>query len=121
MPQSLDWNGHLESPPTREGIKLRKMHDGRFPLAAILLGDYELEAEFTREEGSDDVGLIFPLGNQFSKLHFGVIGGTVAGISHIDGKGCENNSTTRRPSPLVTQQRHKIRLTTARQARPAMS
>ncbi|MSU34695.1 MAG: M20/M25/M40 family metallo-hydrolase [Pedosphaera sp.] len=58
--------------------------------------DYEIELEAKRVVGSDFFcGLTFPVDNSFCTWIVGGWGGSVVGLSSIDGEDAANNSTTR--------------------------
>lgn len=65
----------------------------RGPLARM---NYEITLEAMRVDGSDFFcGLTFPVNNNSCSLILGGWGGTVTGLSSIDGEDAANNSTTR--------------------------
>jgi len=109
-PRGTDWNENLDAPPTRKEITFKSVDFGRFPLPAIIDGDYELELEFTRENGTEGVGAVFPVGIHNLCLEFGSVNGSLAGVGRIDGKTVHENSTGRRPSPVKNNQQHQINL-----------
>jgi len=58
--------------------------------------DYEVKLEARREEGSDFFcGLTFPVNDLFCSLILGGWGGTVVGLSSIDGLDASENETSR--------------------------
>jgi hypothetical protein len=58
--------------------------------------NYEVTLEATRVAGDDFFcGLTFPVGDSFASLIVGGWGGTVVGISSIDGADASENETTR--------------------------
>lgn len=107
---AIDWNANVEGKPSREGITLKSDICNRFPLPAIIDGDYELEVEFTRHDGDQAVGVFFPVGNHNMHLEFGTDDGAAAGVGWIDGKWFSDfgNPTRRRPSPVSNDVRHRI-------------
>jgi hypothetical protein len=59
-------------------------------------GNYELTLEAMRVDGSDFFcGLTFPVGDSFCSLIVGGWGGTVVGLSSIDGRDASENQTSR--------------------------
>ena len=57
--------------------------------------DYEIRLEAMRADGSDFFcGLPFPVNDSFASLILGGWGGTVCGISCLDGEDAANNETT---------------------------
>lgn len=60
-------------------------------------GDYELEVEAARELGDDFFcGLTFPVGERHLTLVLGGWGGSLVGLSSLDGADASSNETTRR-------------------------
>lgn len=58
--------------------------------------DYEVKLEARREDGSDFFcGLTFPVNDSFCSLILGGWGGTVVGLSSIDGLDASENETSR--------------------------
>ena len=58
--------------------------------------DYEVKLEARREEGSDFFcGLTFPVNDSYCSLILGGWGGTVVGLSSIDGLDASGNETSR--------------------------
>jgi len=58
--------------------------------------DYEVKLEARREEGSDFFcGLTFPVNDSYCSLILGGWGGTVVGLSSIDGLDASENETSR--------------------------
>ena len=56
--------------------------------------DYEIELEARRVEGTDFfVGLTFPVGDSHASLILGGWGGSVCGISSLDGEDANDNAT----------------------------
>lgn len=59
-------------------------------------GDYELEVVAAREEGTDFFcGLTFPVGDAHLTLVLGGWGGSVSGLSSLDGRDANHNATRR--------------------------
>ena len=57
--------------------------------------DYEIELQAKRAEGDDFFcGLTFPVGEKFVTLILGGWGGSVVGISNVDGENASENETT---------------------------
>jgi len=106
--RGYDWNAHLEGPPVRSGINLKSMDCNRFPVPAIIDGDYELETEFIRHEGSEAVGVAFPVGVHNMRLEFGAGNGSVGGVGCIGGKWFTENETGRRPCQVTNNVKHRI-------------
>ena len=107
-PRGIDWNQFLDSPATKDGIKLKAARVARFPLPAIIDGDYELEIDFTRHDVVECVGIYFPVGihNLFLELSSLYEGPGTDGVGYIDGKG-----TPRQPTRVVSNVRHRVRIT----------
>ena len=100
-----NWNGHLAEPATKNGVVIRPMPFNKFPIPAILDGNYEMEVEWTRTDGIEGVAIWFPVGHRTMHLEFGSWTGQSAGVGNIDGKWCDANETTRSPSPITNNQK----------------
>ncbi|MBS0202436.1 MAG: NPCBM/NEW2 domain-containing protein [Planctomycetes bacterium] len=107
--RGIDWDQNLETKGP-SGITLKSQYCNRYPLPAIIDGDYELDVEFTRHSGSDAVGVNFPVGIHCLQLGIGSNGGKLGGVAMIDGKWYFENSTSRRPSPVTNAEKHRILL-----------
>jgi hypothetical protein len=72
--------------------------------------NYEVEVEARRVQGTDFfVGLTFPVGDSFASLILGGWGGTVCGISSLDGDDANHNET-RKLIRFKKGQWYKVRL-----------
>lgn len=110
-PRGINWNGNVDGRLSKAGVTLKSLRAVRFPLPAIIDGDYEMEVEFTRIEGQESVSVFFPVGTHNLQLECGTVGNTVSGINWIDGKSGvdeKGNETTRRPGPLSNGVRHRL-------------
>jgi len=108
--RGIDWNANLDGSPTQRGITLKPLWCNRFPLPAIIDGNYELVVEFTRLEGKEGVNLFFPVHSHNVHLEFG-IGGEYDLLGWIDGKRDEQSSLARRPSEVIENNRkHEVRI-----------
>jgi hypothetical protein len=99
------------------------VEDGKIviPLAERLAGitytgddlpktNYEVELEARRVDGNDFfVGLTFPVGDSHASLIVGGWGGSVCGISSLDGEDANNNET-RKTLRFKKGQWYKVRL-----------
>ncbi len=84
--KGINWNEQVAMPPQRAGIKLAKGTCIKFPLSAIIDGDYEMEVVFTRHEGSGDVAIYFPVGIHTMRMLLCSDGGAVSRLDFINGK-----------------------------------
>ncbi len=110
-PLGNEWASNLVGKPTKQGITLQNGAYRQYPLAAIIDGDYELEAEFFRTEGNSGLGLVFPVGIHNMFLELGAADGdTFAGVGYIDGKWSNNNSTRRKTSVVANNVRHRLKI-----------
>ena len=100
-----NWNGNLAEPATKNGVVIRPMAWNKFPLPAIIDGNYEIEVEWTRTDGVEGVAIWFPVGYQTMHLEFGIRTGQCAGVGNIDGRWCDGNETTRSPSHIANNQK----------------
>ncbi|MEQ8790898.1 MAG: NPCBM/NEW2 domain-containing protein [Pirellulaceae bacterium] len=107
--RGYDWNLQCEEPPSKSGVTLRPTKFNRYPLPAVIDGDYEMEVEFTRHMGRESVNVFFPVGMHNMHLELGARTGTVGGVHWIDGQGAlDGNPTTRRPSRISNGEKHRI-------------
>ncbi len=106
--RGINWNQHVEGAVVRNGLTLKSGPHARYPLPAILDGDYELAAEFTRTEGTDAVAIVFPINMQNLQLNFGNITGKYSGVAGVDGQ--EQNETARFPGTFANNLRHRVRI-----------
>lgn len=113
----LDWAAqdpalpaeNLEGKASPTGITLLSKHPNRLFLPAIIDGNYEMELEFVRHEGGEAIEVYFPVGMRNVSLWLSAGTGQVGGLSCIDGKNAyENNPTTRRPSPISNNVKHRV-------------
>ncbi len=111
LPRGQDWNYHLAGSPSAKGITIKAGPKSRFPLPAIIDGDYELEVEFTRNSGVDSVAVFFPVGIHTMHFECSALNGTVGcvhWIDGVDGRSMPGNGTGRRPSPVANGVRHRL-------------
>jgi serine/threonine protein kinase len=108
-PRGIRWNDRLERPPTRSGIILKPIQFNRFPLPVTIDGDYEMEVEFTRQDGNDAVLVVFPVGIHNMHLELGAANG-LSGVRWIDGLSEESNPTRRPARMLNNNQVHRVRI-----------
>jgi len=110
-PRGIDWNAHLDGPPTRRGMTLKSLWCNRFPLPALIEGNYELEMEFTRIDGDGSVSIFFPVLFHNLHLEIGKNRGGVDYVGWIDGERSEKSATAKQPSILTTSNRkHVVRI-----------
>lgn len=120
-PRDINWNLNLVAPPSSKGITITADRASKFPLPAIIDGDYEMEVEFTRIEGKDSVSVYFPVG--IHVMHFECSGeaGSFSAVHYINGEnGIREGSTLRRPSPIANGVRHKLLFRVKREGDQAM-
>ena len=103
-PRGINWNDNIEGKPTREGIRIKQSPVMRFPLTAIIDGNYEMEVEFKRNDGVEAVAVYFPVGIHTMRLLLGADTGTVSHVAYIDGK----EFGQQRPSPITNNQTHRV-------------
>ena len=108
--RGIDWNMHIEGSASRTGLTFKRGDHMRFPLSAILNGDFELEVEFTRSEGTDGLCVAFPINMQNLQLELDAYNGRSSGVSGLDAVWQEQNETTRSTKPLANNQRHRVRI-----------
>lgn len=102
--KGFEWNKHLESAPGKNGLTLKSLRFNRYPLPAIIDGDYELEAEFTRHSGYEAIVVAFPVGIHNVQFEVSSFGGKSSFIAFVKGKiyGEQN------PCPVAPDERHRI-------------
>jgi len=105
-----DWNQQLERKPTKSGITLNSNRFNRYPLPAIIDGDYEMEVEFVRSSGREAVAVFFPIGIHTVQLEVGGYTGSKAFVAFINGRTYGEQS----PCPISQNVRHHIVIRTHR-------
>ena len=108
--RGVNWNQYVEGPVGRNGLTVKPGKAMRYPLPAILDGDYDLEVEFTRIVGTETVFIAFPIDMQTLQLDFGAYNGKCSGVSGVDAAWHEQNETSRRPGTFANNQRHRVRI-----------
>lgn len=100
----INWNEHIVGQPTKDGIRLTGRDCAHFPLSAIIDGDYEMEAKFTRFEGSQDAAVHCPIGNHTMRLLLGSTRGDLSVVSFMNGK----DGAERRPGTFSNGEPHRV-------------
>jgi hypothetical protein len=100
----MNWNEQIEGTPSKNGIKFKKGKFVHFPLSVILDGDYEMEAVFTRFEGTEDAAIQFPVGFHTMTLALGADYGALSYVCRINGK----SSLERRPGQFSNNEPHRV-------------
>jgi hypothetical protein len=100
-----NWNEYLEGTPTKSGIRLKSADSVRFPLSAIIDGDYEMEVRFNRQVGTDCIGIHFPVGVHTMRLLLSAEGGAYSQIAFFDS---QRNDLTRSPGTVSNGQQHTV-------------
>lgn len=108
--QNTKWNGSIEAMPNRNGITMKRAPGARFPLPAVVNGDYEMEVKFARIDGNGDVSIDFPVGVHMVTLLLGTGKDAVAKVQYIDNKvGAERRAgefSNNRPHRILIRVRH---------------
>lgn len=99
-----NWNSHLEGKVTPAGIILKQAEGQRFPLSAVIDGNYEFEAQFTRSEGTGDAVIHFPVGIHTMRLCLGSENGALSRLDFID----SSKGLVRRPGAYANNQAHRV-------------
>jgi hypothetical protein len=108
-PLGYDWNGVCEAQPTKTSLSLDPYTHRRYPLPALIDGEYDLEIEFTRREGSDGLCVFFPVGHQTLLLQLGhEAQGLTAVYCFGKNPGGADNPTTRRGTIIKQQNKHRV-------------
>lgn len=100
-PLGVNWNEHLEAPPSKQEIALRSDPFRRFPLAATVEGSYDLDVEFKRTSGNGPVAVYFPVGIHTMRLTLDAEGS--ASVSYADG-----NEIGKRQVTLANDKVYKV-------------
>lgn len=108
--RGFDWNKNLDGLPTKSGITLKPLRFNRYPLPAIINGDYEMEVEFTRHSGREAITVFFPIGIHTIQLEIGGRSGAISFVAFVNGKIYGE----RTPSPISQNVRHRIVIRTSR-------
>jgi hypothetical protein len=103
-PHGIDWNRYLSLKPTKAGIRFNPDQGGRFPLPAIIEGEYDMEVEFTRHEGRFDAAIYFPVAGHPVRMLFAVGGGAASTIAFENGKVIREY----RPGQFSNGERHRV-------------
>ena len=102
--RGINWNDQIEGKPTRDGIRLKYAPHVRFPLNAVIDGNYEMEVEFNRNNGVEAIAVYFPVGIHTMRLLLGADTSTVSHVSYVDGK----EFGQQRPAPISNDQPHRV-------------
>lgn len=73
-------------------------------------GSYDLEVDFTREQGGETVSSHLPVGATACSMFLSGWGGSVHGLSNVDGREARDNATTVRPGTLANDRRYRLLL-----------
>ncbi len=90
------------------GLSVAASRFARFMLPALVDGSYDLEVEFTRTTGLDTIAFTLPFGLHRCLLGLSCWEGRCAGLSMVDGRFSNNNSSTRRPGTLTNGKRYAL-------------
>ncbi len=82
----------------------------RLQLPVIVEGGYDLEMEFTRNEGDETVGAVLPVGAGGCVLHLSAFAGRVSGLDRVEGLGIgtPGKSDDSWPGTLINGHRYKL-------------
>ncbi|MDB5346795.1 MAG: hypothetical protein JWP89_5172 [Schlesneria sp.] len=105
--RGINWNVYLSEKPTKSEIRFKSDNGMRFPLPAIIDGDYDMEVEFTRQIGSYDTALYFPVDGHPVRILL-AYGGETATMAFENGKVIAVNP--RGQFPNGERQRLQIRV-----------
>jgi hypothetical protein len=90
------------------GITATRSHAALLMIPVEIRGSYQLDVTFTRNAGSDIVGLVLPVGDHGCMVLFSAAGGAAGGIALIDGKSIGENGTARKPCRLANGKQYRI-------------
>ncbi|MGA2031011.1 MAG: hypothetical protein ABSG68_02040 [Thermoguttaceae bacterium] len=92
-----------------DGISTLPADSTRLMFPIVVRGDYDLKLEFTRTAGDDCVTVNLPVGQQDCCLLLSGWHGEASGLEAIDGKGANENVSTRRGGDgLANERRHTL-------------
>ena len=78
-----------------DGIRSPDVNEARLMFPLAVQGSYQLEAEFTRELGSDCLSLLLPVGHACGQVVLGGWGGNRSALIRIDGRDVNGNPTAK--------------------------
>ncbi len=97
---------------TRQGTSVICQADdfARLQLPVEVNGGYDLEVEFTRKQGNDDVNVIIPVGSRYSLVMLGGFGGRGSGLHKLAGgsPADQANQYAIRPGNLQNGRRYRL-------------
>jgi hypothetical protein len=105
-PRGIDWNDNLAAPISPKKIRLKVAEYMRFPLPAIIIGNYELELEFNRTSGEQPVAISFPVGIHTLRLLLDEDHKGTSHVSYVNGRPYGNQRLT----PIQNKQRQRLRI-----------
>jgi len=100
-PIGINWDEQISGTPTKQGIAFDALPFRRYPLAAVVDGNYELEVEFKRLEGREPVAVYFPVGIHTMRL---LLDADSSHVSFVAGK----EFGRRQHSPISNGEPHRI-------------
>ncbi|MCA9020563.1 MAG: NPCBM/NEW2 domain-containing protein, partial [Planctomycetaceae bacterium] len=105
------WNAYLAESPSGKSIRMRPGSAGqfqRFPLPAVITGDYDAEFEFIRKGKNEGVGVFFPVGRHMLHLILGRSDGTQSVISSVDKKNYDDSPLKKTHVALAGDVAHRF-------------
>lgn len=103
-PRGVNWNEELSEAPSGQGIALKHGYNSRFPLPAIIDGDYDMDVEFTRTTGIESVWIYFPVGLHSMRFRTSANAGEFSDVAFVKGK----EYGRRTPAPVANGQAHRV-------------
>ena len=97
---------------TRAGVVIRREGclAAQLAIPSKFPKSYDLDVEFTRIEGDNDVSLTIPVGERHCLCILSGWHGEVSGLQVVDGKDIKDNVTSVRPGSVVNNRRHSLRI-----------
>jgi len=103
---------------SRDGVEIscQKNWYARIEAPVAIDGEYDLETEFTRTDGSNDVNTIIPVGWQQCDVVMSGWEGKASGLALVDGRQPENddNPASTHPGTLENGHRYKVLISVRR-------
>ena len=91
-------------------LVLDGLHYGaaRLQLPLRVTGSYDLEVQFTRHAGNENITIVLPVGRRACRLSMNAWEGEASGLEEIDGKSARDNSTVVRPGTLTNGKLYRV-------------
>ena len=90
-----------------------EIYSGHSPLNGLELpitidGGYDIDVDFTRAQGENDIHLVFPVGAHECDAILSAYGGKLSGLYEFDGHGVEDSPINSKPGTIENNRRHRL-------------